>query len=352
MTECNNEKYSNELVSRILRDVDDGVLTLDRYGRIIYMNPQCRLLLGVNESVIGKTYAEVFFDCVEKQENDLFHQFVLDAMYQKDATHRGSVPYMDLNGGKRYFKITSSYLKNVESDGESGVIMVISDVTESEMLKKKKRDASVVFACVTACVCLYLLLLATLDFFKINVHTKVLTQVINAMVFVFSVIIYRKTDFTVDELGLKIQKAKSTFGLAVAISGAVVALLIAAKLLISLVSPDFFASDAPFWNWNIGLYSWVSYIFTCIIQEFLARSMIYGSIRKMFDGKNAVINAILLSSLLFGAVHIAHGFMYMIASIVLLGALGGLYEKQRNIWGVVIIHYVLGEAAHCLGFLS
>lgn len=80
--------------------------------------------------------------------------------------------------------------------------------------------------------------------------------------------------------------------------------------------------------------------------------MIYGSIRKMFDGKHAVLGAIVISSLLFGAVHIAHGFMYMLASILLLGALGGLYEKQRNIWGVTIIHYVLGEAAHCLGFLS
>ena len=79
--------------------------------------------------------------------------------------------------------------------------------------------------------------------------------------------------------------------------------------------------------------------------------MIYGSIRKMFDGKKSVITAIILSSLLFGAVHIAHGFMYMIAAIILLGSLGGLYEKQRNIWGVALIHYVLGQAACCLGFL-
>ena len=79
--------------------------------------------------------------------------------------------------------------------------------------------------------------------------------------------------------------------------------------------------------------------------------MIYGSIRKMFDGKRSALAAIVLSSLLFGAVHIAHGFMYMGAAIVLLGSLGGLYEKQRNIWGVAIIHYVLGQAACCLGFL-
>jgi hypothetical protein len=44
--------------------------------------------------------------------------------------------------------------------------------------------------------------------------------------------------------------------------------------------------------------------------------------------------------------------MYMIAAIILLGMLGGLYEKHQNIWGVAIIHFVLGQAACCLGFLS
>jgi hypothetical protein len=42
----------------------------------------------------------------------------------------------------------------------------------------------------------------------------------------------------------------------------------------------------------------------------------------------------------------------MMAAMILLGALGGLYEKQKSIWGVTIIHYVLGEAAACLGFFA
>lgn len=352
MTVYNADKYRDQLVPRILRDVDDGVIALDRHGHIIYMNPQAQSLLGVNESVIGYTYAEVFFGDENERENDSFHQFILDAVYQKDEKHQGTVLYFDSTGTKKYMRITTSYLQNEEEDDHSGIIMLISDVTEAEIAKKKKHDASILFSCVTACVCLYLLLLATLDFLKINAQTKLLTQVINAIVFVFSIIIYRKTDFTVEELGLKIRNAKSTFGLSIAISAGIVALLIAAKFLLLRIVPSFFDSNAPFWNWNIGLYSWISYIFTCLIQEFLARSMIYGSIRKMFEGKHATLISILLSSLLFGAVHIAHGFVYMVSAILLLGALGGLYERQRNIWGVAIIHFVLGQTAHCLGFLS
>ena len=125
----------------------------------------------------------------------------------------------------------------------------------------------------------------------------------------------------------------------------------ATKLVILRFVPDFFPADGPFWNWNIGIDDWIGYIFSCIIQEFLARSMLYGSIRKMFDGKHATAVAIGLTTLLFDAVHLGHGFMYMIGAMVLLGSLGGLYEKQRDIWGVAIIHYVMGVAGTCLGFI-
>ena len=343
--------YTSELIPRILRDVDDGVLALDSKGRITYINPQCQALLGLTDLDIGKTYLEVFYND-NSTKNDAFNQFVIDAVCDKEKTHSGTVLYLDKNHQKLHLKITSSFLKGDDASDNSGVVLVLSNVTEAEVYKKKRFDASVVFSCVIACVSLYLLILATLDFLKLDVPTKFLTQVINAMVFVFAIIIYKKTDFTVEELGLKIQKPKQTFGGAIIISVILVGLLMLAKLVVLKLSPTFFSEDAPFWNWDLGLYAWVSYVFTCIIQEFLARSMIYGSIRKMFDGKHATIIAVLLSSLLFGAVHIAHGFVYMVSAIVLLGALGGVYEKQRNIWGVAIIHYVLGQAAGCLGFLA
>ena len=339
------------MVTHIMRDIDDSVLALDGRGRIIYMNPQCQQLLGLNDSALGQTYAEVFFD-EQKTENDSFHQFIVDAVLDKEQIHKGTVSFTDQRNRKMHLHITASFLKNEDAQESGGVVLVMSDVTETETLRKKRYDAAIVFSCITGCICLYLLLLATLEFLKLNVPTKALTQVINGMVCVVGFIIYKNTDFTFEELGLIIRNPRSTLLSSLSISLLTVLLLIVAKLAVLKVSPSFFAADAPFWNWNIGLYSWCSYIFTCIIQEFLARSMIYGSIKKMFDGKHSAICAILLSALLFGAVHIAHGFMYMMAAMILLGALGGLFEKHRNIWGVTMIHFILGQSACCLGFLS
>ena len=343
-------EHTSELNRRILRDMNDSVLALDSRGHIMYMNPQCQSLLDLQDDVLGQSYAEVFFDRQDTR-NDDFHQFLVDAVLEKERTHTGSVPFTNARNDTRHFRITSSFLKSEAGHETNGVVLLLSDITETEVLKKKRYDASVVFSCVIACVCLYLLLLATLDFLQIRIPTVNLSQILNAMVFCFGIIIYQKTDFSFEELGLKIKDYKNTFLPAIGISLALVALLMAVKMVVLRLAPGFIPADAPFWNWNIGLYGWIGYIFCCIIQEFLARSMLYGSIRKMFDGKHAVTVAIVLSTLLFGAVHLGHGFMYMAGAMILLGSLGGLYEKQRNIWGVAIIHYVMGEAATCLGFI-
>ena len=74
------------------------------------------------------------------------------------------------------------------------------------------------------------------------------------------------------------------------------------------------------------------------------------SLLLIFSGRHKESLSIIVSSLVFGALHVAHGLVFMFAASILLGALGVLYNKQRSIWGVAIIHYVLGLAATLLGF--
>ena len=99
-------KYASELNQRILRDMDDSVLALDNHGRIMYLNPQCRLLLDLQNDVLGKTYAEVFFERQDTR-NDEFHQFVVDAVLEKEHTHTGTVSFTNAQNCTRYFRITS-----------------------------------------------------------------------------------------------------------------------------------------------------------------------------------------------------------------------------------------------------
>ncbi len=51
--------------------------------------------------------------------------------------------------------------------------------------------------------------------------------------------------------------------------------------------------------------------------------------------------AILLSSVIFAALHIHLGFLFMVGATILAGLEGILYEKQQNIFGVWIVHWGL-----------
>lgn len=75
------------------------------------------------------------------------------------------------------------------------------------------------------------------------------------------------------------------------------------------------------------------------------------NLKRIFTGKYAGVLSIVISALVFGVLHIAYGLPYMLASSLLLGVLGVFYDKQGNIWGLCIIHYVLGEAATFLRYL-
>lgn len=343
--------HTGELMGRILRDIDDGVLALDHQGHIAFINPQARALLGLGDNAMGKAYASAFFDDPNREENDAFHQFVLDAAYQKEATHHGVAAYTDGSGMKRQLRITSSFLRDDHSKEDSGVVMVLSDVTREEKLKKQRYDAGVVFACVSGCVCVYLLVLAALGFFGISLPSSTLTYILNSIVLAFALVAYKKTGYTFDDIGLKVRDYKGTFLPALAVCVGLVVVLVGMKLLLVRFVPDFFPQGTPFWNWDLGPLGWSSYLFTSALQEFLARSMVYMSVLRLFDSKRGRLMANVLSCLLFGGIHIAHGFTYMLMSMVLMGSLVGMYEKQRNIWGVSLIHYVLGQTADCLGLL-
>ena len=68
------------------------------------------------------------------------------------------------------------------------------------------------------------------------------------------------------------------------------------------------------------------------------------SVRKLetMVAKRADILAIVLSSLIFSALHIHFGFLFMSGAAILAGLEGILYEKQQNIFGVWIVHWVFG----------
>jgi len=60
--------------------------------------------------------------------------------------------------------------------------------------------------------------------------------------------------------------------------------------------------------------------------------------------------AIMVTTLLFGAMHIAYSFNLAMASFVASWMWGWMYHRQKNLIGVSISHYIIGVAAGLMGF--
>lgn len=340
-----------EIFPRILRDMSDGVLVLDKKGAVLYLNERGRALLGEHDDPVGRPYA-AFFAQDAGGRNDAFHQFVLDAVYDKQHTHSGEADYTAPDGEKRRFSMTSSFLRGEDGQSQIGVVVLFSDVTELAKLHRQRHEASIIFALLMICVCAYLFLWSILRYIGAEPPTKVMTLLIEAISVLMLVIILRTTSFSIRDIGLRVANAKATFLPDILITAAGVAAFVLIKCLVLRVAPGFFPAGAPFWDFGVLGWSDLGYPLTVVLQEFLARGVMQENLRRIFDGKHAGALSIVVSALVFGVLHIAHGLPFMIAATLLLGALGVLYHKQGNIWGLCIVHYVLAESAVVLRFLG
>lgn len=345
------ETQIKEMIPRILRDMNDGVLVLDMHGQILYLNEQGHAMLGVDEDMTGRKYGQAFLSGDEDKTNDKFHQFVLDAVYDKTHAHNGEAVYQAENRELRHFNLTSSFLYGETKEQKIGIVVLFTDITEVARLNRQRREASTVFAVLMICVCVYLFLWSLLRYLNVEPPTWAMGMMIEGMSIIMFFIILKTTSFSLKDIGLRVKNVKATFlpDILITLIGAVV--LVLGKIVILRTAPGFFPEGAPFWDWSVGTFADVIYPFTVILQEFLARGVMQENLNRIFIGKYAGAMSIVVSSLVFGVLHIAYGLPFMIGASILLGALGVLYHKQGNIWGLCIVHYVLGEAATFLRYL-
>ncbi len=340
-----------EIIPRILRDMNDGVLVLDRQGQILFLNEQGKRLLGESRDLTGQKYTAAFLENDPEGENDAFHQFILDAVYDKEHVHTGEVSFKADDREARRLSLTSSFLRSEDGIKPIGIVVLFSDVTEVARLNRQRRESSTIFAVLMICVCLYLFLWSLLRYLNAEPPGWVMNLMIEGISVVMFFIILKTTSFSLRDIGLRITNAKATFvpDILIALGGSI--LLIGGKVILLRVAPGFFPEGAPFWDWSVGTFADIIYPLTVILQEFLARGVMQENLNRVFTGKYAGALSIVVSSLVFGVLHIAYGLPYMVGAMLLLGALGVFYHKQGNIWGLCIIHYVLGEVATFLRYL-
>ena len=90
------------------------------------------------------------------------------------------------------------------------------------------------------------------------------------------------------------------------------------------------------------------YPFTAVLQEFFAKGVIQESMKRIF-GTEHIWLSIVACSLFLGILHMGYPLYYMFAAAMLSIVTGLIYEKDRNIWGCVMIHFCLGFLPRAMG---
>ncbi|MCL2003941.1 MAG: CPBP family glutamic-type intramembrane protease [Oscillospiraceae bacterium] len=332
-------------IETILRDMSDGVIMVDGKGTIKYLNPSASVILQDETESPERRYAELMAD---DEENNEFHQFVLDAIYDKDKTHSGVVGYTR-GGVTKKLKVTSSFVFSEDKEQRLGVSVVMSDITELARLMEIRRESSIIFTVIMSVLTMFLFLWRVLDGAIPDLSPATFTLMIEGFGLIGMVIILKATSL---RLGaeLRLENPWRQMRPFVIISAAGVLALVLLKAALLRLGVPLFPEDIPFWNWGHWGLRMALYPARSLVQEVLARCMMQNSLRYVFGGKYQSALSILVSSLIFGSMHIMYGINYMVAASLLLCLLGVLYEKTRNLWGVTLVHYTVGVCFVLLGF--
>ncbi|MBQ6560593.1 MAG: PAS domain S-box protein [Erysipelotrichaceae bacterium] len=340
----NNSKSTDhkKLTSRILRDVNDGIVAIDHSGTILFTNPRFYEILNIEGNVDGNKYASLMMN--DSKNNDDFHQMLLQAIEEKETTQEGKVSYVRKDGTVIKLRVNSSFIYDEETKNSEGVTIEFSDITAEELYAAKYHDSAVSFIVLLAGVCVWVFLYGLWIYLGQPLHVNTMTNILLGISGIMFLVHHHFSSLTLKDVGLSTENLGRNLLVGVLVTIAGIGLLVIAKLILLKVNPSYFPADKPFFDFK-RLTIWeFTYVISVVWQEFVARGVVHESLRRVIPGKYSEVMALVMSSLFFGAIHIHVGLHYMIGAAALLGVLGLLYIRQNSIWGTCIPHYILGVA--------
>jgi membrane protease YdiL (CAAX protease family) len=86
------------------------------------------------------------------------------------------------------------------------------------------------------------------------------------------------------------------------------------------------------------------------VQEFIARGTVQGTLERLFSGRHRGFLAILVTSLLFGSLHVYSSIPLAVSALLTSWLWGWMYNRQQTLAGVSLSHFLIGNAAGLMGY--
>ena len=163
------------------------------------------------------------------------------------------------------------------------------------------------------------------------------------------------------------EELKRSLPICIVIALLIVAALIAFRLYMNAKNPVF--REIPYFGLYLNVHMRWLYPISIVFQEFFIKAFVqdnigiavcgYGqlefsdALRKHTNvNKLQVIITAWITAVFFFSLHMQYALYYMTGALLLCFVTGVLYERNRNIWGAVLIHFAIGFLPRCLGILQ
>ena len=331
---------NNTLENKILQDIYSSVLVLDNKGMIQYINDHASSLLEIPDNIEAGTMH--FTTNIDNEYNDKFCEYIFNAVYNKDVKHTGTVKFLSPSGNKLIFRISSSYLEELDY-----IVITLDDLTLENSLMEKVKNSTYIFSVFLFIMGFWVLFCELWDLLGQPIPTSTMTiivEILGILIFIFILVF---THLPLKDLGIITNHNKKDIKEGLIISAICVVIMFAIKIIGRKIDPTLFKPERPFFYFvpQVAL----SYILTAGVQEFLARCVVQFNLERIIIGKYKEVVAIILSGLLFSTLHIYYEFVFMSCAALLAMIEGIIYSKQKSLISIWIVHYVFGIVGMSLG---
>lgn len=162
-------------------------------------------------------------------------------------------------------------------------------------------------------------------------------------------IIY-KSKLPLSSFGVTFKGSKRAITESLLISLVAIGVLTVFKWYLMDYNIDWFGSTSFLISFSLVDWTYFTYILVVPLQEFVVRGVVQGSIDRLLVGRSRTFWAIIVTSLIFGAMHlhssVALGFAAMFSGLLW----GWMYARHRNLVGVSLSHFFISNWAGVLGF--
>jgi CRP-like cAMP-binding protein len=254
--------------------------------------------------------------------------------------------YPSLSGlilSKNYKRLTTSYHQLAE---------------KNEQLKASHRaqvELGTIFICVVLLMSVYSFVLS---YFKSELFLAlsfaetiefVVTRCLEVITFLIIFWMLRASKIPIREFGLNLIEIRKQTLESVWISFLVMLSLLGLKYFGIQTGRNPFPNETLI-NWSYWDWSYVSYILIAPLQEFIARGVFQSTVARLIVSERSALLSILVTSVLFGALHLHTSVLLGIAAFTTSWLWGWMFARQRSLVGVSISHFMIGNFAGLLGF--